>query len=196
MTDSPATNRLDEIFIRATKTQHNEYNEKILLNELKKELPLQERIEEALQSKTLYDDNPALIRYILIYLEQQYRTAENQVDFWAINEKGKTIWSVEHIYPQKPKEDEWHENCKERLHSLGNLTLSAYNSNLSNRSFNEKAEVKDEKGNDIGLKSGNVKINDYLLNKDKWYLEYIEERGKQLKETLLEYITPMYDKLI
>lgn len=192
LTDSPATNRLDEIFIRATKTQHNEYNEEILFDELQKELPSQKRIEEALQSNTLYDDNPALIRYILIYLEQQLRTAENQVDFWAVNQKGKAIWSVEHIYPQKPKEGEWNEDCKEELHSLGNLTLSAYNSNLSNRSFEEKAEVKDEKGNNIGLKSGNVKINDYLLDKDKWCFKYINERGDQLRETFLKSITPMY----
>lgn len=192
LTDSPATNRLDEIFIRATKTQHNEYNEEILFDELQKELPSQKRIEEALQSNTLYDDNPALIRYILIYLEQLYRTAENQVDFWAVNQKGKAIWSVEHIYPQKPKEGEWNEDCKEELHSLGNLTLSAYNSNLSNRSFEEKAEVKDEKGNNIGLKSGNVKINDYLLDKDNWCLKYINERGEKLRKTFLEYITPMY----
>lgn len=192
LTDRPATNRLDEIFIRATKTQHNEYNEEILFDELQKELPSQKRIEEALQSNTLYDDNPALIRYILIYLEQQLRTAENQVDFWAVNQKGKAIWSVEHIYPQKPKEGEWNEDCKEELHSLGNLTLSAYNSNLSNRSFEEKAEVKDEKGNNIGLKSGNVKINDYLLDKDKWCFKYINERGDQLRETFLKSITPMY----
>ncbi|MCW9719010.1 DUF262 domain-containing protein [Avibacterium sp. 21-599] len=191
LTDSPATNRLDEIFIRTTKTQHNEYNEKILLNELQKELPSRERIEEALQSKTLYDDNPALIRYILIYLEQKHRTAENQVDFWAVNEKGKAIWSVEHIYPQKPKEGEWYEDCKDKLHSLGNLTLSAYNSNLSNRSFGEKGEVKDEKGNNIGLKSGNVEINGYLLDKNEWCLEHIEERGNQLRDTFLKDITPM-----
>ena len=188
LTDSPATNRLDEIFIRATKTQHNEYNEEILFDELQKELPSQKRIEEALQSNTLYDDNPALIRYILIYLEQQLRTAENQVDFWAVNQKGKAIWSVEHIYPQNPNEGEWNEDCKEGLHSLGNLTLSAYNSKLSNHSFDKKIG-KDE---NIGFKSGNVKINDYLLDKDNWCLKYINERGEKLRKTFLEYITPMY----
>lgn len=192
LTDSPATHRLDEIFIRATKTQHHEYNEKNLFDELQKELSSQERIEEALQSPTLYEDNPALIRYILIYLEQQCRTNENKVDFWAVNQKGKAIWSVEHIYPQNPKKNEWLENCKEGLHSLGNLTLSAYNSNLYNHSFDKKAEVKDEKGNNIGLKSGNVKINDYLLDKDDWRLEYIEERGHQLQETFLKHISTMY----
>lgn len=192
LTDSPATNRLDEIFIRATETQHNEYNEKSLFDELQKELPSQERIKEALLSKSLYEDNPALIRYILIYLEQQNRTEEIQVDFWAVNQKGKAIWSVEHIYPQNPKEGEWNEDCKYGLHSLGNLTLSAYNSNLSNKSFDKKAEDKDKKDNIIGFKSGNVKINDYLRNKDKWCLEYIEERGNQLRETFLKDIASMY----
>ncbi|EFM96304.1 DUF262 domain-containing protein, partial [Actinobacillus pleuropneumoniae] len=175
LTDSPTTNRLDEIFIRATKTQHNGYNEKGLIAELQKELPTRERIGEALQSVTLYEDNPALIRYILIYLEKQLRTNENQVDFWAVNSKGKPIWSVEHIYPQNPRNDkEWSDDCKKGLHSLGNLTLSAYNSNLSNRSFGEKAEVKDENGKDIGLTSSNVKINAYLLDKSNWDFTSIE----------------------
>lgn len=192
LTGSPATNRLDEIFIRVTKTQHNTYDEKVLFAELQKELLAREDIEKALRSDTLYDDNPALIRYILISLEQQLRTAENQVDFWAVNQKGKTIWSVEHIYPQNPNEGEWYEDCKGGLHSLGNLTLSAYNSNLSNRSFDKKAEVKDEKGNNIGLKSGNVKINDYLLDKDNWSFANIEERSNKLREVFLGYIASMY----
>lgn len=193
LTDSPATNRLDEIFIRATKTQHNGYNEKGLIAELQKELPTRERIGEALQSVTLYEDNPALIRYILIYLEKQLRTNENQVDFWAVNSKGKPIWSVEHIYPQNPRNDkEWSDDCKKGLHSLGNLTLSAYNSNLSNRSFGEKAEVKDENGKDIGLTSGNVKINAYLLDKSNWDFTSIENRGTELQKDFLNYIDTMY----
>lgn len=191
LTDSPATNRLDDIFIRATQTQHNEYNEEILFNELQKELPVKERIDEALKSITLYEDNPALIRYILIYLEKKQRTTENEVDFWAVHNK-KAIWSVEHIYPQNPKDEEWSSDCKEHLHSLGNLTLSAYNSNLSNRSFDKKAEVKDEEGKDIGLKSGNVKINDYLLDKDDWCAADIEKRGEQLRKAFLEHIASIY----
>ncbi|OOH88621.1 hypothetical protein BMT54_08630 [Pasteurellaceae bacterium 15-036681] len=189
LTDSPATNKLDEIFIRVTQTQHSEYNENTLIADLKKEMPTQERIKESLQSITLYEDNPALIRYILIYLEQQLRTTENRVDFWAEHKKGKPIWSVEHIYPQNPKENEWSDDCKDGLHSLGNLTLSAYNSNLSNRSFDKKAEVKDDNNNDIGLKSGNVKINDYLRDKDDWNIEYIRERGDELQESFLKILS-------
>lgn len=185
LTNVPATNRTDDIFIAAAQTQHAQYNEAVLFAELQKALPARDYIKQALQSVTLYEDNPALVRYILVYLEQQKRTAENRVDFWATNNKGKPIWSVEHIYPQKPKADEWADNCKEWLHSLGNLTLTAYNSNLSNRSFAEKASVKDDKDNDIGLQSGNVKINDFLCNKSEWNAEHIEKRGNELIDMFL-----------
>lgn len=186
LTNTPASNRLDELFISATKTQLKAYDEKRLIAILQKEMSQQERIREALDSITLYEDNSALVRYILIYLEQSQRTAENQVDFWAVNNKGRPIWSVEYIYPQNPKTNEWSNDCKDGLHALGNLTLTAYNSNLSNRSFDKKAKVKDENGNDIGLKSGNVKINDYLQDKDDWGLDDIKNRSKQLKEVFLK----------
>ena len=137
-----------------------------------------------MENKYLYEDNAYLTRYILVYLEQKQRTDENAVDFWANNE-GKPVWSVEHIYPQKPKTREWPDDCKEWLHSLGNLTLSAYNSNLHNRSFAGKSQVIDENGNDIGLKSGNVKINDYLRDKTEWNAEHIKKRGEELVEAFL-----------
>lgn len=57
-----------------------------------------------------------------------------------------------------------------------------------NRSFDKKAEVKDENGKDIGLKSGNVKINNYLLNKNDWSIDDIKERGDELQKEFLSYI--------
>lgn len=185
LTNIPTANRLDDIFINLVKTQLKEYDEQKLIDELRKFLPRQERIKADLQDKNLYDDNPNLVRYLLIYLEKMHRTAENQTDFWKEKSKKVPIWSVEHIYPQTPKDGEWDNNCKPLLHSLGNLTLSAYNSNLSNRSFNQKAHIQ-ENGKDIGLKSGNVKINDYLQNKTEWTAEDIKERGDILIEQFLQ----------
>ena len=49
------------------------------------------------------------------------------------------------------------------LHKLGNLTLTRYNQNLGRKSFKDKC--KDEK---IELKSGNIKINDYILGVEQW----------------------------
>ena len=184
LTNIPATNRTDDIFIAATKTQHEKYDEAALIAQLQQALPDAEYIKKSLENKYLYEDNAYLTRYILVYLEQKQRTDENAVDFWANNE-GKPVWSVEHIYPQKPKTREWPDDCKEWLHSLGNLTLSAYNSNLHNRSFAGKSQVIDENGNDIGLKSGNVKINDYLRDKTEWNAEHIKKRGEELVEAFL-----------
>lgn len=179
LTNIPATSRTDDIFITAAKTQHKKYDEAALIAQLQQALPDVKYIKQSLESPDLYEDNAHLTRYILVYLEQKQRTAENAVDFWA-NNKGKPVWSVEHIYPQKPKTGEWPDDCKDWLHSLGNLTLSAYNSNLHNSSFTEKSQKKD-----IGLKSGNVKINDYLRDKTEWNAEHIKKRGEELIEAFL-----------
>lgn len=179
LTNIPATSRTDDIFITAAKTQHEKYDEATLIAQLQQALPDVKYIKQSLESPDLYEDNAHLTRYILVYLEQKQRTAENAVDFWA-NNKGKPVWSVEHIYPQKPKTGEWPDDCKDWLHSLGNLTLSAYNSNLHNSSFTEKSQKKD-----IGLKSGNVKINDYLRDKTEWNAEHIKKRGEELIEAFL-----------
>lgn len=196
LTNIPATNKLDSVFIEAVNTQLKGYDEDALIGSLSKELPNRERIKQDLESTTLYSDNPHLVRCILTYLEQKQRTLENRTDFWGVTENGKSVWSVEHIYPQTPQtNEEWPEGCKDRLHALGNLTLSAYNSNLSNRSFAKKAHIQKEgeegKKEDIGLKSGNVKINDYLLKHvvdDQWSAEHIDERGKHLIEQFMGWL--------
>ncbi len=185
LTNIPATNRTDDIFISATKTQHEKYDEAALITQLQQAIPNAEYIKQSLENMYLYEDNANLTRYILVYLEQQQRTAGNAVDFWANNSKGKPIWSVEHIYPQTPKKGEWSDDCKEWLHSLGNLTLSAYNSNLHNHSFAKKSQV-NENGKDIGLKSGNVKINNSLRDKTEWNAEYIKERRNILIEQFIQ----------
>lgn len=185
LTNIPATSRTDDIFITAAKTQHEKYNEATLIAQLQQALPDVKYIKQSLESPDLYEDNAHLTRYILVYLEQKQRTAENAVDFWANTDKGKPVWSVEHIYPQKPKTGEWPDDCKKWLHSLGNLTLSAYNSTLYNNSFAEKSQEFDKNGNDIGLKSGNIKINDYLCDKTEWNAEHIKKRGEELIEAFL-----------
>ncbi|WGE32170.1 DUF262 domain-containing HNH endonuclease family protein [Actinobacillus genomosp. 2] len=189
LTNVPASNSLDQIFIEATKKQHNNYDQEKLIDELQKHIPSSARIREALKSKNLYEDNTVLIRYILVYLERQLRTNEDKVDFWEVTKGQKLIWSVEHIYPRTPKEGEWADDCKEWLHSLGNLTLTAYNSSLSNSSFEKKVNVKDDRGKDIGLKSGKVEINNYLRDKIKWTPEYIKERGKELENQFISQLS-------
>ncbi|MEH1833135.1 MAG: DUF262 domain-containing HNH endonuclease family protein [Nostoc sp.] len=88
--------------------------------------------------------------------------------------------SLEHIMPQKsPLRKEWQEMLgadynkahKEWLHTIGNLTLTQYNSELSNKSFEEKLKI---------LRASNVTLNQYFRKVDVWNEEEIKSRAEYL----------------
>jgi len=88
--------------------------------------------------------------------------------------------TIEHIMPQMLTtkwEIELGNNSKEDhekyLHTIGNLTLTGYNSNLSNKSFSDKKEI---------IKTSGVKLNKYFENVYNWDKEEIEKRAKNLYE--------------
>jgi uncharacterized protein with ParB-like and HNH nuclease domain len=100
----------------------------------------------------LFANNVGMTRYLLWKLDAISHNREYKPDFWKRNPNNDTyIWTIEHVLPQgKNIPDEWvnmiaegnreeAENIQIKwVHKLGNLTLSAYNPNLSNKSFNEK----------------------------------------------------------
>ena len=65
------------------------------------------------------------------------------------------------------------------------MTLTAYNGNLSNRSYSEKLELEKD-GKEIGFNSGNIKINTLLKDKVEWKGNDIKNRGKWLVEEFLK----------
>ncbi len=90
--------------------------------------------------------------------------------------------SIEHIMPQKlttrweielgNKSKEDHEKY---LHTIGNLTLTGYNSNLSNKIFLDKKEI---------IKTSGIKLNKYFENIYNWNKEEIEKRAKFLYDNI------------
>ncbi|WP_420722791.1 DUF262 domain-containing protein [Hwanghaeella sp. LZ110] len=102
-------------------------------------------------ANNLFYYNKQMARYVLVKLSERAHNREYQPDFRAHNNKGQYIWTVEHIFPQGENiPDHWvdmiaggdaalakeiQEDC---VHSLGNLTLSGYNSRLSNQDFHRK----------------------------------------------------------
>lgn len=86
--------------------------------------------------------------------------------------------NIEHIMPQKLT-SEWktsigsnYENIqKQYLHVLGNLTLTGYNPELSNKSFEEKRLI---------YKESNVSLNKYFQKIENWNVDSIQERAKYL----------------
>ncbi|WP_255527357.1 MULTISPECIES: HNH endonuclease family protein [Trichocoleus] len=93
--------------------------------------------------------------------------------------------SVEHIMPQTLT-DEWramlganaNEQYEKWLHTLGNLTLTAYNPELSNKPFAEKLEYLSEKSS--------FALNQYFRNVNAWNASEIQRRGHKLAEIAVQ----------
>ena len=131
----------------------------------------------ALRERNLYRKN-ALCKYLLSSIENQGK------------EKVVTDnLSIEHIMPQNKNlstawqrmlGDDW-ESVKERyLHTLGNLTLTGYNSELGDRPFAEKKELLEEAGTHITVLYSDVK------DKEIWNAEAIEVRARRLSDLILK----------
>lgn len=91
-----------------------------------------------------------------------------------------SVLSIEHLMPQTPT-SEWYfelgvdeDTYQRNLHRLGNLTLATKpdNSKMKNKVWQYK--------NDILASTSHLKINEPLLKKDKWTIEDIDTRTKEL----------------
>lgn len=92
-------------------------------------------------------------------------------------------YTIEHIMPQNAdlrKEwremlgDQWQEVQKTYLHTIGNLTLTGYNSEMSDKSFKEKQQA------EKGFKNSKLTLNSKLGDLAKWDEEEITKRAEEL----------------
>lgn len=58
--------------------------------------------------------------------------------------------------------EQWKDIQKTYLHTIGNLTLTGYNSELSNKSFNEKRDMVG------GFRDSSIRLNIYLQDLNNW----------------------------
>lgn len=146
----------------------------------------------------LYEENVGATRYILSSIElSETQTKERYTNFYARN-KNIFVWTVEHILPQGENIPiEWvdmiadgdkelaNQIRKSYVHKLGNLTLTGYNSNLSNLSLIKKQERKNNEGKYIGFKNG-LMLNELVKDTSSWTKENIEQRTNELVEKAIE----------
>lgn len=196
LTDIPATRDLDTIFIGLV--DFCEMNKKQLsIRIIMEYLMNQDRFsnlnlfEEKLTGN-IYEENADVVRFILCKIEETHQTKEIFSDLWMKDEKNKFVWTIEHVFPEGdniPKKwiemiasgnrDEA-EIIKEKwVHKLGNLTLTGYNQNLSNLSFEEKKERKDHNGKDIGYRNG-LYLNRDIVDEINWTENHIRNRTRKL----------------
>jgi len=165
-------------------------------------------------SDKIYTNNVGMTRYLLWKLDNMNHTREYSPNLWQRNSNNGTfVWTIEHIFPEGNNiPQSWidmvadgnHESAKEiqseYVHLIGNLTLSAYNSNLSNRAFKDKQNLFTRKvGNEelkIGYKNGlslnnfSFKVNDKetnLANIESWTKESIKSRTDAMVIKLLNF---------
>lgn len=168
-----------------------------------------EKLSQALVDNLFYN-NENMARYALAELDETRHTREYAPNLWNRNEKGLYVWTVEHIFPQGSNiPPEWVDMIangdrqeairiqNEWVHCLGNLTLSGYNSKLSNMGFEKKQtrSVVSVFGSPInigyqnGLALNNIPFsvqesNTTLATTDCWSAEHIEARNKVMVDML------------
>lgn len=94
-------------------------------------------------------------------------------------------YTIEHIMPQNENlPDKWKEGLGENwkelhsryLHTLGNLTLTGYNLELSDRPFLEKRDIEG------GFANSPLRLNKGLGQLDRWDEDEIKKRAERLAE--------------
>lgn len=200
ITDIPNTRNLNKIFMDIIENIKNMNGEEIcnyIKNNLKDISASDEIFEQKLRG-SVYDENPEATRYILCSIESLHQTKETYTDLWSRDNSNKYIWTIEHIFPEgqnipevwvKMIADGDREKAKEYLekyvHTLGNLTITGYNQNLSNMSFIDKRDRKNKDGKDIGYRNG-LFLNEDVVNQDDWTIEKINNRTDKIIDILMD----------
>ncbi len=170
------TNSLDKIFANLYKEMDQEnylesFKVVLILKDSYRRFPKDEEFKEEFIVKDIYNSKN---KYYLLRKLENYDRKE-MVD---IKE-----YTIEHIMPQNENlSDEWKKELGENweeihnkyLHTIGNLTLTGYNPELSDRPFEEKKNMKG------GFADSPIRLNRYLAKLDHWNEEEIINRAKEL----------------
>jgi uncharacterized protein with ParB-like and HNH nuclease domain/predicted transport protein len=170
------TNSLNKTFATLYKSiDKSQYLESLKaafqLMENYKRFPNNTEFEREITSKDVYNFRS---RNYLLHCLENYNRKE------IINTDDYTI---EHIMPQNPKlsvkwqnmlGENWQEIHKTYLHTLGNLTLTGYNSELSDNPFDIKKSMEG------GFNNSPLRLNKFMQSVNIWNEEMINSRAKEL----------------
>ncbi|ONI45020.1 hypothetical protein AN641_00945 [Candidatus Epulonipiscioides gigas] len=166
----------------------------VLINNVnQRKFPTDEEFTKALYTRNIYKSFVA--KDYVFHMLETYNNLES-IDVCERLELENRTLSYEHIMPQTLNE-KWQKSLgphyndihKKYLHTLGNLTLTSYNSKLSNKSFLEKRDM------ERGFAQSQLYLNQYLATLDKWQENEIRSRAKILIERCLNiWPYPKIDK--
>lgn len=170
------TNSLNKTFATFAKAlRKDRYIESVrvhfLLMASYRRFPDDDEFKRALQTRNLYNFRNR--SYWLRRFENY-----NRKEYVPVNK-----YTIEHIMPQTLSDDwktslgnDWEPVHQTYLHTLGNLTLTGYNSEYSDRLFKEKRDMEG------GFRQSPLKVNEGLAQLDAWNEDSIKSRAKKLAE--------------
>ena len=166
-----------------------------LANRIKAEAPLLS-LKVALKTRSANQRFPS---------DEEFRSALDTKDIYGLDnckvlldrlenhgtkERSSTAtYTIEHIMPQnedlvKEWQDmlgsEWKQVHQTYLHRLGNLTLTGYNPEYSDKSFTEKKTMKG------GFNESPLRLNKYIREQESWTEAQMTERGQNLARMALK----------
>lgn len=175
------TNSMNKTFARLSKEinkqdYYNYFVAAMFEKDTYKRFPANDEVQEKLLNQNMYSKRK-ILNHILIAIEntegKEFVSTENS--------------TIEHIMPQnltKEWEKELGPNHEEihsiYLHTLGNLTLTPYNSELGDKSFYDKKIHKKH-----GFCKSKLSLNEGLCELDKWTDKEITDRTKQLSKKII-----------
>ncbi|WP_236629387.1 DUF262 domain-containing protein [Lactobacillus sp. HT06-2] len=135
-------------------------------------IPSDEDLEHSLFYAKIYQNLP-LCRLIMLDIENGDTKEKIVTD----------NLTIEHIMPQTMSKA-WRKNITEGehdtfVHTLGNLSVTGYNSEMSNKSFAEKKKI-------LADNSKVVILNEDVIDKDTWTVNDIKNRSRRLAKILLD----------
>ncbi len=151
----------------------------LLTKDSYRKFPRDDEFAEQLKIKDVYNFRSR--NYLLRKLENSTRTNE-LVDVEQ--------YTIEHILPQNEKlspkwkaelGEKWQEIQSKYLHTIGNLTLTGYNSEYSDRSFLEKRDYPEK-----GFRDSPLHLNRDIALLDNWNEKAIQKRATKLSEQAMK----------
>jgi uncharacterized protein with ParB-like and HNH nuclease domain/predicted transport protein len=139
--------------------------------------PANEEFELEFSRRNVY--KYSLGKYLLRKIENQDKKEKISVD----------NYTIEHVMPQNPNLSQqwqkelginWKEVQEKYLHTIGNLTLTGYNPEYSDKPFSVKKSM------DKGFLSSPLALNALIAKTELWNEEAIVKRGKELAKEAVE----------
>ena len=149
----------------------------IILQDSYRRFPNNDEFKRELMNKDVYNfrNRNYLLRKLENFERKEYVDVES--------------YTIEHVMPQnqnlseewkKDLGDNWKEIQKTYLHTMGNLTLTGYNSELSDKPFKIKRDMVG------GFKDSPIRMNNFLANKELWNEEGIKERAGEISKLAMK----------